>query len=235
MVMANENTVANSSASRRQGMVLSLPIKHYHDVWDLQRKLCSARAEERRADTLILVEHSPVFTLGRRTQSEHWGGDDNSFKELGYDVVEIERGGSVTYHGPGQIVGYPILRLRDFCPGPKAYVEKLEEVMIRVLDEWGIHGQRDEKWRGVWVGDFTKTYQKIAAIGVRITRGVTMHGFALNVNVELKPFELITPCGIDGCQVTSMARLSGKPVDMAMVRDQIAHHFGAVFGIEWTE
>ena len=141
----------------------------------------------------------------------------------------------MTYHGPGQIVGYPILRLRDFCPGPKAYVGKLEEVIIQVLGEWGIHGQRIEQWRGVWVEDSQKTMQKIAAVGVRITRGVTMHGFALNVNVDLKPFDLITPCGIEGCQVTSMARIFGKPVDMDTVRQQIVHHFGEVFGIEWTE
>ena len=96
------------------------------------------------------------------------------------------------------MVGYPILRLRDFCPGPKAYVGKLEEVLIRVLGEWGIHGQRVERWRGVWVKDSQKVAHKIAAIGVRITRGITMHGFALNANVDLKPFELITPCGIEG-------------------------------------
>ena len=125
MFMANEHTVVNSSPSRGHGIVLSLPIKPYHEVWDLQRELCSARAEERRADTLILVEHPPVFTLGRRTQSEHWGGDDNSFKQLGYEVVHIERGGSVTYHGPGQIVGYPILRLRDFCPRAKSLCRKV--------------------------------------------------------------------------------------------------------------
>ena len=103
------------------------------------------------------------------------------------------------------------------------------------MDEWGIYGQRVERWRGVWVEDSHKTMQKIAAVGVRITRGVTMHGFALNVNVDLKPFDLITPCGIEGCRVTSMARLLGKPVDMETTRKQITHHFGEVFGIEWTD
>ena len=235
MFMLNENSPANSLPSRRQGIVLSLPIKHYHEVWDLQRDLLTARAENGRPDTLILVEHPPVYTMGRRTQSEHWGGEEDSFNKLGFDLVEVERGGSVTYHGPGQIVGYPILRLRDFCPGPRAYVGKLEEVIIRVLNEWGIQGQQVEQWRGVWVKDSQKIVYKIAAIGVRITRGITMHGFALNINVDLKPFDLITPCGIEGCQVTSMAGWLGKPVDMSIVREQITHHFSEVFGIQWTE
>jgi len=152
---------------------------------------------------------------------------------MGYDVYEVERGGSVIYHGPGQIVGYPILRLRDFCPGPKVYVGLLEEVLIRVLAEWGIKGHRAEKWRGVWVEHSENALQKIAAIGVRITRGVTLHGFALNVNVDLKPFELITPCGIEGCQVTSMEMVLGKSVDRTEVRKQIGRHFGEVFGLEW--
>jgi lipoate-protein ligase B len=180
---------------------------------------------------------------------------------MGYDVREVERGGSVTYHGPGQIVGYPILRLRDFCPGPKVYVQMLEEVVIRVLLEWGIHATRVEKLPGVWVyndvgwglkeehsfvasppfggrgegegGLLSGDLRKIAAIGVRITRGITLHGFALNVNVDLKPCELITPCGIEGCQVTSIQMMLGRPVDSTEVRKQITRHFGKVFGLEW--
>ena len=225
----------HNSNSDRQSIVLSLPLQNYHKAWDLQRELLTARAEDRRPDTLILVEHPPVFTLGRRTKAEHWGGDIEFLRNMGYEVVEIERGGSVTYHGPGQIVGYPVLRLRNYCPGPKAYVGLLEEVVIRVLAQWGIQGRRVEKWRGVWVEDSQKAVQKISAVGVRITRGITMHGFALNVNVDLKPFELITPCGIERCQVTSIASLLGKPVDMPTVREQIVHYFGEVFGLEWTE
>jgi lipoate-protein ligase B len=187
---------------------------------------------------------------------------------MGYDVYDVERGGSVTYHGPGQIVGYPILRLRDFCPGPKVYVQMLEEVVIRVLMEWGIHAERLAKLPGVWVhheasplspaegegireehplissppfgergegegGLLSGDLRKIAAIGVRITRGITLHGFALNVNVDLKPFELITPCGIEGCQVTSMEMVLGKSVDKTEVRKHITRHFGEVFGLEW--
>ena len=259
--MATENSFAPHSPSRRQGLILVPPPKDYCAIWDLQKELLNARADERQPDTLVLVEHPPVFTLGRRSKPEHWGGDGDSLKRMGYDVHEVERGGSVTYHGPGQIVGYPILRLRDFCPGPKVYVRMLEEVIIRVFREWGIRATRVQKLPGVWVyssvgegareadsflssppfggrgegegGLSLENLRKIAAVGVRITRGVTMHGFSLNVNVDLKPFELITPCGIEGCQVTSMEKVLGKIVDKTMVREQIAHHFGEVFGLEW--
>jgi lipoate-protein ligase B len=270
--MSTESSFAHHSRICRQGIIHFPLSQDYHAVLELQRELCHERFEEGRPDTLILVEHQPVFTLGRRSKPEHWGGDGASLKRMGYDVYEVERGGSVTYHGPGQIVGYPILRLRDFCPGPKVYVRMLEEVLIRVLAEWGIKGHRAEKWRGVWVyhdaspltptlspgvgegiretpslvssppfggrgegeGGLLSGYlRKIAAIGVRITHGVTMHGFALNVNIDLKPFELITPCGIEGCEVTSMQMVLGKSVDMAEVRKQTTRHFGEVFGLEW--
>ena len=217
----------------RQGIIHFPPSQDYAAVLELQRELCKERVDERRPDTLILVEHPPVFTVGRRSKPEHCGRDGVSLTRMGYDVCEVDRGGSVTYHGPGQIVGYPILRLRDFCPGPKVYVGMLEEVLIRVLAEWGIKGHRAEKWRGVWVEHSENTLQKIAAIGVRITHGVTLHGFALNVNVDLKPFELITPCGIEGCQVTSMEMVLAKSVDKTEVRKQIIRHFGQVFGLEW--
>lgn len=231
--MFTESPFPPQPQRRSQGVIRLLPSQDYQSVLELQRDLCLARLEERHPDTLVLVEHSPVFTVGRRSKPEHWGGDSASLKRMGYDVHEVERGGSVTYHGPGQIVVYPILRLRDFCPGPKIYVGLLEEVLIRVLGDWGIKGQRAEKWRGVWVEQSENTLQKIAAIGVRITRGVTFHGFALNVNIDLKPFELIIPCGIEGCQVTSMELVLGTSVDMAVVREQIVHHFGEVFGLDW--
>ncbi|UCE64075.1 MAG: lipoyl(octanoyl) transferase LipB, partial [Nitrospirota bacterium] len=135
----------------RQGIIHSPPSQDYGAVLKLQRELCRERIEEHRPDTLILVEHPPVFTLGRRSNPEHCGRNGLLLRRMGYDVYEAERGGSVTYHGPGQIVGYPIFRLRDFCPGPKVYVHMLEEVVIRVLLEWGIQATRVEKLPGVWV------------------------------------------------------------------------------------
>ena len=249
--MSPDSTFSKRFRSCRHGILHISSSQDYPDVLNLQRELCQKRIQGHQPDTLILIEHPPVFTLGRRTKPEHCERDGVSLKRWGYDVYEIERGGSVTYHGPGQIVGYPILQLRDFCPGPKDYVRMLEEVMIRVLREWGIQATRVEKLPGVWVyhdavgeglkgersegeGDILlENLHKIAAIGVRITRGVTLHGFALNVNVDLKPFELITPCGIEGCRVTSMEIVLGQSVDPAEVRDQISHHFGEIFGLEW--
>lgn len=224
--------------SRQPVALLNVPYLDYEAASQLQRRLLVERAEGRWLDTLMLVEHEPVFTLGRTTKMAHWGGNEQSLRALGYGLFQVERGGSVTYHGPGQIVGYPIFKLRNFCSGPKAYMGMLAEVLIRVLAEWGIHGKQIAKLPGVWVGDVRKGIrgvQKIAAMGVRITQGVTMHGFALNVNVDLKPFQEITPCGIEGCQVTSMAALLGNSLDLNTVRDQIALHFANVFGLIWKD
>jgi len=222
----------------RTGVLVSIPCLDYEAGRQLQGRLLGERIEKSRPDTLVLVEHEPVLTLGRTTKKEHWGGQADALREKGLHVVESERGGSVTYHGPGQIIGYPILKLRSFCSGPKAYMRMLEEVIIRVLAEWGIEGQRAEKFVGVWVRDPKNPkgpLAKIAAMGVKISRGVTMHGFALNVMVDLEPFQYIVPCGIQGCQVTSMAEVLGMEPDLEKVREQIAHHFSVVFGIKWTE
>ncbi|MCA9470111.1 MAG: lipoyl(octanoyl) transferase LipB, partial [Nitrospira sp.] len=143
----------------------------------------------------------------------------------------IERGGSVTYHGPGQLVGYPILRLRKFCQGPKLYVQKLEEVLIRTLAEWGMNASRHDQHRGVWAEGAEQRLEKIASIGVRVDRGITMHGFALNVNVDLHPFTLITPCGIEGVRVTSMAKVLGKSLDVETVQEMIIRKFSDVFDL----
>ena len=155
-----------------------------------------------------------------------------------FRVIESERGGSVTYHGPGQVVGYPIVKLKHFCPGPKAYMRMLEEVIIRVLADWGIEGRRVDKFVGVWVQDSVDpdgSLAKIAAMGVKIARGVTLHGFALNVTVDLAPYAGIVPCGIEGCRVTSMAEVLGRKVDPDEVRDRITRCFGDVFGLDWKD
>jgi len=217
----------------RPGTLMSFDRLPYEEAWELQRRLVEERVADRRPDTLVLLEHEPVFTIGRSGQSAHWGDDQNSLQDAGYSVYHVERGGSVTYHGPGQIVGYPILRLSHFCQGPKGYMQLLEEVLIRTLADWGIAGRRMDKLIGVWIG--AATSEKIAAMGVRIAGGVTMHGFALNVNVDLEPFRRIVPCGIAGCRVTSMQSILGKPVDISMVRRRIAEVFSQVFALDWTQ
>jgi lipoate-protein ligase B len=216
-------------------MVLAYPYLPYAEAWELQQYLAAQRLEDRCPDTLVLTEHEPVLTLGRTTKPEHWESHWAELRDKGIHLHQTGRGGSVTYHGPGQIIGYPILQLKNFCPGPRTYVEKLEEVLIRTLGEWGIAGCRHESFRGVWVNTSRVHPEKIASIGVRISRGVTMHGFALNVNVDLQPFSLLAPCGIEGCIMTSMARELGTSIDSPQVQKHIAHHFGDVFGIRWAE
>jgi len=203
----------------------------YETAWALQRSLVERRLADQHPDALLLMEHNPVFTIGRSGKQEHY--DETRLTKAGYPVYRIERGGSVTYHGPGQLVGYPILRLASFCAGPKAYVGLLEQVLIQTLSEWSIEARRIETWPGVWVG--REVPAKIAAIGVKIQRGVTMHGFALNVAMDLSPFHLVTPCGIQGCRVTSMADVLGRPVDLQAVRGRLAERFAACFGLQWTE
>ena len=220
---------------RQPGNLLSIPSLAFAEFLERQQALVVERNEDRQLDTLILTEHEPVLTLGRTTKPEHWEPHWTELKSQGIHLHQTNRGGSVTYHGPGQIIGYPVLRLRNFCPGPKAYVEKLEEVLIGTLAEWGIVGCRHDSFRGVWINTQKGHLEKIASIGVRISRGITMHGFALNVNVNLQPFSLLTPCGIENCTMTSMKEILDQQVDVAHVREQIATHFAQVFKLQWND
>lgn len=205
----------------------------YARAWAMQRCVVRERAQDRWPDTLFLLEHDPVYTIGRSGQVARQDQVVLAPPHNRIPWYRVERGGSVTYHGPGQVVGYPVLRLREFCAGPRAYMGLLEEVVIRVLAEWGIKGHRIEKLTGVWVG--RDPSEKIAAMGVRISEGVTMHGFALNVAMDLGPFHAIVPCGIAGCRTTSMAAVLGKPVPVAEVRRSLAARFSEVFGLEWMQ
>jgi len=218
---------------KRPGVLMTFDQVPYDTAWELQRALVEERLADRRPDTLVLLEHAPVYTIGRSGQESHWGGDERILREAGYSVYRVERGGSVTYHGPGQIVGYPILRLGHFCAGPKTYMRALEEVMIQTLAEWAVTGRRIDKLTGVWVGE--RDRMKIAALGVRIVRGITMHGFALNVMLDVAPFHRIVPCGIAECRVTSMADVLGRPLEVSLVRRRIAEVFAELFGLDWTE
>ncbi len=217
------------------GDVVSIECMEYEAARRLQWRLRDERIAETLPDTLVLLEHEPVMTLGRTTQPAHWRRRTNTPTRRGIPIQQSERGGSVTYHGPGQVVGYPVLKLRNFCSGPKVYVRLLEEVVIRVLAEWGITGSRMDARPGVWVraAHAGGAPAKIAFMGVNITRGVTTHGFALNVTVDLEPFHDILPCGIAGCRVTSMAAILNTPCSTGVVREQIARHFGDVFGLRW--
>ena len=197
----------------------------YADGLDLQSRLVKQRQAGEIPDTLLLLEHDPVFTLGRNARKENVLFPDEALRERGFDVFESGRGGDVTYHGPGQVVGYPIVDLSPDRRDVHRYVRDLEEVMIRCCADYGVEASRVEGLSGAWVGG-----DKVGAIGVRIARWVTSHGFALNVATDLSPFDLIVPCGIQGRGVTSLERLLDRAVPLDRVMSKLADHFAAVFG-----
>jgi lipoyl(octanoyl) transferase len=197
----------------------------YAEALELQARLVTGRQQGHIADTLLLLEHDPVFTLGRNARAENVLHSQESLRARGFDLFETGRGGDVTYHGPGQVVGYPILDLSPDRCDVHRYVRDLEEVMIRACADHGVVAQRVPGMTGAWVGE-----EKIGAIGVRIARWVTSHGFALNVATDLAPFDLIVPCGLRGRGVTSLERLLGRSVPLAEVEDRLATHLAAVLG-----
>src|SRR3954471_4380315 len=211
--------------------VRRLGIIPYAEALTLQRELVEERKADRIPDLLLLLQHPAVITLGVRGD----GGRSNTvaardrLMELGIDVLETGRGGDVTYHGPGQLVGYPIVDLKPDRCDVHRYVRDLEEVLVRSVAEFGVTASRIAGLTGIWVGD-----EKLAAIGVRISRWVTSHGFALNVNTDLSHFGLIVPCGIADKGVTSLARLTGHPIPMDEVVAAVSRHFAAIFSAELT-
>jgi lipoyl(octanoyl) transferase len=196
----------------------------YENGMKLQQKLVEMRQRDEIDDQLLLLEHPPVITLGRGGKLDNLLAPRDALQSHGVRFFETTRGGDITYHGPGQIVGYPILHLGEGNRDVRKYVTNLEEVLIRTVAEYGITAARVEGRRGIWVGN-----DKIAAIGVRIARWVTSHGWALNVNTNLAHFQLITPCGLQGTGVTSIARELGRSVPLEEVRAVLAVKFAEVF------
>ncbi|HEY0157331.1 MAG TPA: lipoyl(octanoyl) transferase LipB [Thermoanaerobaculia bacterium] len=196
----------------------------YENGMKLQQKLVELRQRDEVDDQLLLLEHPPVITLGRGGKRDHLLASPDALQRHGVRFFETTRGGDITYHGPGQLVGYPIVHLGEGNRDVRRYVWKLEEVLIRTVAEYGITAERVEGKRGIWVGN-----DKIAAIGVRIARWVTSHGWALNVATNLEHFRLITPCGLHGTGVTSIERETGGRVPLGEVRELLAKHFGEVF------
>jgi lipoate-protein ligase B len=211
-------------------LFLNLKREPYERAWKLQHRLVKARQDERVDDILILLEHEPVITLGRMANERHVLASAERLRAAGVSVIRVERGGDVTYHGPGQLVGYPILSLQAHALGVSDYMHALEEVLIRTLAGFELPAARRKGLIGVWVGE-----RKIAALGARVEQGVTYHGFALNVATNLQHFALIVPCGLSGVQVTSMQQELRLPVDMALVRKQVVSNFGRVFAVPMEE
>src|SRR5215469_10196806 len=220
--------------------VLYLGRVPYGTANDLQRTLLNLRKAGRIANTLLLLEHPPVITLGRNARLENVLASPEFLSQRGVELHEIDRGGDVTFHGPGQLVAYPIFDLRSFEPkvGAMEFVRRLEEVLIRTCGDHGIGAQRIKGLTGVWTYALrNKPEAKIAAIGVHISRSVTTHGFALNVSTDLDFFSLIVPCGITGKPVTSIQRELQKPISLEEVATAASRNFGRVVNAQmlWLE
>lgn len=206
----------------------------YLSAWNLQRALAEQRLNGEIPDTLLLLEHPPTFTLGRSADSSNLLVSPSELEREGFALVQSDRGGDITYHGEGQLVGYPILNLREppHHQDLHRYLRDLEEVLIRALSCFGVEGARFEGYTGVWVGMGTPTPEKIAAIGVKASRWITQHGFALNVSSNLSHFQKIVPCGIQGYGVTSLERVAGQEWNLEEVMPAIVEAFCEVFGYE---
>jgi lipoyl(octanoyl) transferase len=207
-----------------------LGLVDYASALELQRERVAQRKAGAIPDTLLLLEHPHVYTLGRNARQENMLVSAEWLASRGAQVFRTDRGGDVTYHGPGQLVGYPILDLTQHRRDISWYMRSLEEVFIRTARDYGIEAGRSEGAAGVWVGN-----DKLVAMGVHLSRWVTSHGFALNVNTDLRYFEWIVPCGLQGKGVTSLAKLLGHTVEMEEVLERVVEHFGVVFGFEVVE
>lgn len=219
--------------------VLDLGQRPYRETWDLQVRIQNTLIEQKRAaqkgnpvkeprnDVLLFVEHPHVYTLGKSGDFKNLLREENELSDLDAEFVKIDRGGDITYHGPGQIVGYPILDLDRHFTDMHKYLRLLEEVIIRVCAEYHLAAGRLDKVTGVWVNE-----SKICAMGIKCSRWVTMHGFAFNVHPSLEYFDHIIPCGISDKQVTSLSEMTGQHISMEEVKKRILENFSHVFGVE---
>jgi lipoyl(octanoyl) transferase len=198
----------------------------YREAFEMQKKLEGARHAGLVADVLLLLDHPPVYTRGRRTTAGELPMGEQWYRSQGIDVVETDRGGRVTYHGPGQLVGYPIMDLKPYRNDVQQYIRRMEAAIIAALADVGVEAGPIDGLTGVW----THEPRKIASIGVHVTRGITTHGFAINVNNDLQPFEWIVPCGIENCRMTSVSRELGGPFDMGRFMDIVMRECGVAYG-----
>lgn len=200
----------------------------YGEAWRLQKRFFTARMSDRIDDILITLQHPPTYTLGRRDKNfNHFLVDKKQLRNGGFSIYRVDRGGAATYHGPGQIVCYPIVGMKAFTEDYYFYLRMLEEVMIKTLLYYKIKPHRIEGFTGVWVGE-----KKVGFAGVRIVGGTTMHGFSLNVNNDLSPFNMIVPCGIENITITSLSKLLKMNIDIRETTDLIVRNFSNVFKVK---
>ncbi|MFH0730905.1 MAG: lipoyl(octanoyl) transferase LipB [Pseudomonadota bacterium] len=199
----------------------------YEQAWRLQLQLVAARQNSLlERDVVLFLEHPPVVTMGRRGGHEHLNVSKSFLEKSGVSLLEVERGGDITYHGPGQLVVYPIIKLGASGLGVIDLVEMIEEVMIRTVADWGLRACRNPLNRGAWIGD-----DKLGSIGIAVRRGISFHGLALNVNPDLTPFDWITPCGLSGVKMTRMTAHAAGPVTVAEVKSAMKGHWEKIFGV----
>lgn len=227
--MLNSLVIMNWPMDSR-GYIIDLGLIDYKKAWDLQRDLWSRRVRGELPDLLLFLEHPHVITLGRRGNRSYLIASQEVLDAMAIPVYHVERGGDVTYHGPGQLVVYPILDLKGYGYRLIRYVDQLEEVVLRTLKDFGMEGKKDSLNRGVWVNG-----EKIASLGVTIKRWVSFHGLALNYETDLSHFDLIYPCGLVGKKMTSMEKILGKKVARESLIEKISFHFKEIFLRDWEE
>ncbi len=202
-----------------------LGLVDYKEAWDLQKKIFELRRGNQIPDTFFMLQHPHTYTLGKVADKSNLLSSEEQLKDARVSVYEIDRGGDITYHGPGQIVGYPIISLSGWKEDTHLYLRSLEEIIIQTLSSYGIESGRNPKYTGVWIGD-----RKIAAIGIKVSRWITMHGFAFNINTDLSFFNGIIPCGIKEKEVTSLQKELGREIDIEEVKNILLEKFTEVFG-----
>jgi lipoyl(octanoyl) transferase len=203
----------------------------YNAAYELQKQLVEARKAEAVPDVLLFCEHPHVITVGRNGKRDHLLAGDRLLAQMNVEFCATDRGGDITYHGPGQVVGYPVLDLTEYRRDVRWYVEQIEEVMIRATADFGLRAARVEGRHGIWV-ESASGEEKLAAIGVHLSRWVTSHGFAYNVSTDLRYFDLIVPCGIAGRRATSLESVLARSVSDSEVHERLAQHFGEIFQAE---
>lgn len=226
-----EETTARNDQQHPHWLLVNLPVVSYRNGLSLQKRLLNARvADPELPDAVLLLEHKPVFTLGRRGGREHLVVEEAHLRRHGIDIVDTERGGFITYHGPGQLVAYPIVNIRRRRQGVADFVSSLEEVMIRIAARWGVVAQRRPEYRGVWIGD-----RKLGSIGIAVRRGITFHGLAINICPDLTPFAWINPCGIEQAVMTSLEAEGAADASIPAARLEMKSAFETVFGVRFLE
>jgi lipoyl(octanoyl) transferase len=216
---------------KKEAWILNLETVPYEEAFELQKRLVKMRAQDTIKDTLILLEHPPVLTVTRKATLKNILVSPEELEEKGISLCHTNRGGDITYHGPGQLVGYPIMNLKAHGKDLHGYVRNIEEIIIKLLMDYTITAHRDKSNPGVWVGE-----EKIAAVGIAVKSSwTTMHGFSFNINPDLSHYSLIVPCGISDKGVTSLARLLGKTISRKDVCEKLIQHYGEVFNLTTRE